>query len=141
MVKQTKVNLQRNQIFHLEDSMVMYGIYNSDTLEKLINTIYKIHNTTTWNENLFAGKLNHCFYWYLSKDGDGHYAINSILYLTTLKENYVKIYEKFISELQMDVKMIRILLKGYLPISRPLKLQKILGEIKKLFRLQTQTMI
>ena len=32
--------------------MVMYGIYNSDTLEKLINTVNEIHNTTTWNEKL-----------------------------------------------------------------------------------------
>ena len=30
--------------------MVKYGIYNSDTLEKLINTVHKMHNNTTWNE-------------------------------------------------------------------------------------------
>ena len=30
---ENKVDLQCNKIFHLEDSMVMYGIYNSDTLE------------------------------------------------------------------------------------------------------------
>ena len=36
----------------------MYGIYNSDTLEKLINTVHKMHNTTTWKEKLFVGKLN-----------------------------------------------------------------------------------
>ena len=28
---ESKVYLQQNRIFHLEDSMVMYGIYNSDT--------------------------------------------------------------------------------------------------------------
>ena len=28
----------------------MSGIYNSDTLEKLINTVHKMHNTTTQNE-------------------------------------------------------------------------------------------
>ena len=70
--------------------MVMYGIYNSDTLEKLINTVHKVHNTTVWNENLFASKLNHWFHWYLSKDGFGHYAINSLIYLTTLRGKYVK---------------------------------------------------
>ena len=31
--------------------MVMYNIYNSDTLENLINTVHKMHNQTTWNEN------------------------------------------------------------------------------------------
>ena len=30
--------------------MVMYDIYNSNTLEKVINTMHKMHNKTTWNE-------------------------------------------------------------------------------------------
>ena len=34
-----QVNLERDNIFHLEDSMVMYGIYNAETIEKLINMI------------------------------------------------------------------------------------------------------
>ena len=38
----------------------MYSIYNSDTLEKLINTVHKMHNKTTWNEKLFDSKLDHC---------------------------------------------------------------------------------
>ena len=33
---ETKADIQCNKIMHLEDSMVMYGIYNSETLEKLI---------------------------------------------------------------------------------------------------------
>ena len=81
------------QIFHLEDSIVMYGIYNSDTLETLIITVHKMHNTTTWNEKIFASKLNYWYHWYLSKDKVGRYAINSLLYLTTLREKYVKMYE------------------------------------------------
>ena len=54
---ENKVNLERNKTFHLKDSMVMYGIYNSDTLERLINTIHKMHNKTTWSEKLCVGKL------------------------------------------------------------------------------------
>ena len=42
-----KVDIQQNKIFHLEDSMVMYGIYNSDTLEDLIKTVHKLHTITT----------------------------------------------------------------------------------------------
>ena len=34
----------------------MYGIYNMETLEKLINTVHKIHNTTSPHEKLFAGE-------------------------------------------------------------------------------------
>ena len=57
MAKENQVNLKRNKIFHLEDSMVMCGIYNSDTAEKLICTLYKMHNKTNWNEE-FVDKLN-----------------------------------------------------------------------------------
>ena len=56
-VIENKVDLQCNKIFHLEDSMVMYGVYNSDTLEDLISTAHKLHNKTTWNEKLFAGQI------------------------------------------------------------------------------------
>ena len=91
---ENKVNLEQNRIFHLEDSMVMYGIYNSDTLDQLIDTLHKMHNKTTWNEKLFASKLNH---WYLSKNGVDHYTINSLLFLTITREKYVKMYERFIN--------------------------------------------
>ena len=47
---ENKVDKQHNKIFHLEDSMVMYGIYNSDTLEALIDTVHSLHNKYTWNE-------------------------------------------------------------------------------------------
>ena len=51
---ENKVNLQHNKIIHLEDLMVMYGIYNSETLEKLIDTVHKMHNTTTLNEKNYS---------------------------------------------------------------------------------------
>ena len=54
---ESKVDIQHNVIFHLEDSMLMYGIYNSDTLEALIHTIHRLYNQTTWNEKLFAGQI------------------------------------------------------------------------------------
>ena len=50
MAMENKVNLECNKIFHLEDLVVMYSIYNSDTLEKLINAMHKMYNKTTWNE-------------------------------------------------------------------------------------------
>ena len=31
---ENKVNLQCNKLMHIEDSMVMYGIYSAETLEK-----------------------------------------------------------------------------------------------------------
>ena len=36
IAKAKQVNFERNKIYHLEDSVVKYGIYNSETIEKLI---------------------------------------------------------------------------------------------------------
>ena len=51
-------NIQRNRIHHLEDSMIMYGVYNSDTLKDLIDTVHRKQNFTTWNERTFAERLH-----------------------------------------------------------------------------------
>ena len=91
--------------------MVMYCVNNAETLENLINTVHHIHNTTTPNEKLFAGELCTAFTWYVNKQGGHHYAINSLLYLHTLKEKYVKMYEDFKLQLCMYAKVIRILAK------------------------------
>ena len=47
-----------------------------------------MHNKTTWNENLFVGKLNYWYHWYLSKDGVGHYAINSPVFNNDKRKIY-----------------------------------------------------
>ena len=81
------IDLKHNKMFHLEDSMVMYGVYNSDTLEYLIDTVHKLHNRTTWNEKLFAAQIDNWYKYYSSSTGIQHYAINSLLFLTTVREN------------------------------------------------------
>ena len=50
----SKTTIQCKKLMHLEDSMVMYGIYNAETLEKLINTVHCIHNYTSLHEKLFC---------------------------------------------------------------------------------------
>ena len=69
---------------------------------------------------------------YAQDEGMHNYAINSVLFLTTVREMYVKIYERFIEELKSYSKAIRVLSKGYLPISLlpPSKLEKILREVR-----------
>ena len=95
--------------------------------------IQHIHNKTTWNKKLFVGKLNNRYQCHLSEEGAVHYAINSILYMNTLRESHIKVYEKFINQLKMYTNTIRVLSMGYLPISLlpQLKLKEILNEVKK----------
>ena len=107
-VMENEVDLQCNRVFHLEDSMTMYGICNSDTLESLIHAVHRLHNQTIWNEQLFAEKIDNWYVWYLSEKGVGHYAISTLLFLTTAREKYVKMYERFINQLRMYSRGIRI---------------------------------
>ena len=81
-----KVDIWRNKIFHLEDSMIMYGIYNSDTLEQSIETVHRMHNTTCWHEKIFAGKVHHWFEWYLHKDRSWPLCNKFHIFLTTIRE-------------------------------------------------------
>ena len=94
-----KTDLQCNKIHHLEDT-IMFGVHNSDTLTELIDTVHKMQSTTTWKERAFAGKLNQMYQLYLNEKGMHHFAINSVLFLTTIREKYVKMCERFIEELK-----------------------------------------
>ena len=109
----------------------MYGIYNAETVEKLVKTVQVIHSRQSLIEGLFAGQSMAAYEVYSQMQGacgTQHYAINSMLYLHMIKDKYIKIYNEFISQLRIYVKAIRILAKGYLPISliTPFKLQEIL---------------
>ena len=61
----------------------------------LTDTVHRMHNTSTWQERTFAGRLNQWFDMYLHQEGIHHYAINSVLYLTSVRQKYVKMYERF----------------------------------------------
>ena len=113
--------------------MIMYGVYNVDTLEKLIQMVHKMNNRSVWYERLYAGQVNKWFELYLASQGANYYAIHSLLYLRTIQEKYIKMYERFVNQLKEYSCAIRILSKGYLPISLlpPSKLAKILQEVKQ----------
>ena len=38
--------------------MIMYGVYNVDTLEKLIQMVHEMNNRSVWYERLYAGQVN-----------------------------------------------------------------------------------
>ena len=113
--------------------MIMYGVYNVDTLEKLIQMVHKMNTKLVWFVILYAGHVNKWFEMYSSSQGVNYYAIHSLLYLRTIQEKYIKMYERFVNQLKEHLQAIRILPKGYLPILLlpPSKLAKILHEVKQ----------
>ena len=42
-----QATMQCNKLMRLDNTMSMYGIYNTETLEKLINAVHEIHNVTS----------------------------------------------------------------------------------------------
>ena len=35
-----KTDTQRNKLLHLENTLVMYGVYNAETLERFVKTVH-----------------------------------------------------------------------------------------------------
>ena len=66
--------------------MLMYGVYNAKTLEKLIDTAHQVHTTTSSHERLFAGQHISLTLrpLYANMLGLQHYSINSLLYSRTV---------------------------------------------------------
>ena len=130
-----EVNLQCNKLLKLDNTMLMYGIYNAETLEKLINTVQEIHNVTSSHERLFAGEHNPALFrlLYTNALGMQQYAFDSLLFLRVVQDKYISLYKELITQLKSYVSAIRILAKGYLPTTliTPSKLQEILAEVTK----------
>ena len=64
-----QASIQCNKLIKVDNTMLMYGMYNAETLEKLINTVQEIHNVTSSRENFFAGNITQaslgCYTWML----------------------------------------------------------------------------
>ena len=112
-----QANIQHNKLMKLDNTMLMYGIYNAETLENLINTVHEIHNVTSSNEKLFAGEHNPTLFRLLYMDvlGIQQYAINSLLFLRVIQDKYISLYRELITQLHSYVSAIRVHAKGYLP--------------------------
>ena len=96
--------------------------------------MHNIHNTTSSHERLFAGQQSSLTLrsLYANSLGLCHYPINSQLYLRTVQDKYIALYRELITQQHIYASAIRIIAKGYLPISlvTPSKLREIIYEVK-----------
>ena len=79
----------------------MYRIYNAEMLEKLVKIVQVIHSRQSIIEGLFTGQSIVAYEAYSQMHGAHsiqNYVINSMLYLHTIKDKYIEIYE-FISKI------------------------------------------
>ena len=70
-------------------------------LEKLINTVHHILNTTSSCERLFTGQQSSLTLrsLYANALGLQHYSLNSLLYLKTVWNKYIALYRELITQL------------------------------------------
>ena len=138
-----EADIQYNKLLKLDNAMLMFRIYNVDTLEKLINTVQEIHNVTSSHEKLFGGEHNPAIFRLLYTDALGiqQYGFNSLLFQRVVQEKYISLFRELIMQLRSYVSAIRILAKGYLPTTliTPHKLQGILTEVRGHYSTPIQT--
>ena len=131
----SKASIQCNELMQLKNSMLMYIVCNAETLEKLINTVHNINNTTSSHERLFASQHSPSIFrtLYVHSLGLHHYSINSLLYLRTIQDKYITLYRELIIQLHIYASAIRVLAKGYLPntLITLVRLKEILSEVRK----------
>ena len=118
----------------LDNTRLMYGIYNVETLERLIGAVQDIHTVTSSHERLFEGEHNAALFrlLYMNTLDIQQYAFNSLLFLRVVQDKYISLYKELIVQLRSCVSAIRVLTKGYLPTTfiTPSKLQDILAEVR-----------
>ena len=97
----SRTNIDHNRVYHLEDNMIIYGKYNSDTLMALIDMLHQMQNVTMWKEKIFVSEMNNWLKCRLEDVcSEFDYSMDAALFLTTVKEKYVRMYEKFTNELR-----------------------------------------
>ena len=92
------MDAQRNKLIHLENSLMMYRVYNAKTLSKLVKTMHVLHSWQMHIEQLFAGQQVAAYQIYSKMQdacGVQHYVTNSLLYFQTIKEKYIAVYNEF----------------------------------------------
>ena len=103
---------------HLENTLVMYRIYNAKTLENLVKTVHALHSRQTLYEGLFAGQTSAAYEAYSQMHGTHgiqHHAVNAMLYLQKIKDKYIENYNELILQLKYILKQLEFWQKGICP--------------------------
>ena len=54
----SRTGIDHNRVYNLEDTMIMYCKYNSDTLMELVNMVHQMQNVTIWKEKIYVSEMN-----------------------------------------------------------------------------------
>ena len=110
----------QNSIKQLEDDFLLYGKYNLDSLEKIIHTINHLGERVHQMEELLMGKDHSVAtqqFLHANFIGRLLFAHKLDIYLTSVQETQLRLYDELERVLREFLSAVRILSKGYLPAS------------------------
>ena len=108
-----EAEFQCNKLLKSDNTMLMYGIYNAETLEKLINTVQELHNVTSSHEKLFAGTITPHYLELCIRMPEVCNNMHSthFFFLRIVQDKYISLYKELITQLKSYISAIRIWLK------------------------------
>ena len=109
-----------NSVKQLEDDFFMYGKYNLDSLEKIIHTINHLGDRVHHMESLLMGEnplVTKTQFLHINFIGRLLFAHKLNIYLTTVQETQLRLYDEFERVLRVFLSAAETLSKGYLPAS------------------------
>ena len=106
----------KNVLMALEKDFLMYGDYDVATTESIIKTMHSLWNRTDLLERVVTGQDKEMMDYFLEiHRGRSLFSYQLHLYVQTLKEKHLRMYEELLHNLQALLLSIETLSKGYLP--------------------------
>ena len=111
-----KVGMSLNEMHQLSKELLLYGEYDVNSTTSIIKLLDSLDDRTSNLERILEMKIRQWtdrFYDYSS--GPAMYSHMFQLYIDNLREKYIRLYEALETELNLLLRSIAILSKGYLP--------------------------
>ena len=106
----------KNQLQLLEKDFLMYGDYDINSTASIVSMLNYLGNRTSSIEKWVKLKEPSWSYHYMDQThGPAMYTHHLHIYLNSVKEKYIRLYQRLENDLKMVIRSIGILSKGYLP--------------------------
>ena len=113
---ENELELTKNMMHQLKQDFLLYGEYEVNSTETILNMFNNIDQRTSTLEYWIEGGHTNMAQSYFSQlTGPTMYSHQLQLYLNSLEEKYVRLYEALVTELRLLLRSIAILSKGHLP--------------------------
>ena len=108
--------LTRNHMHQLAEDFLLYGDYDVSSSESILNMFSQIQNKTSVLESWLRGHDKIMAKAYITTDsGPVVYSHQLQLYLSSLREKYVKLFDTLVEEIELLLRGVAVLSRGYLP--------------------------